>query len=141
MIEWGHCVVCGVCIFFLSDWVLSGHSGFLPQFRDVHRVWLTSDCQLPGLEYMSVSICQFSNRLATGPGCILPPATCQLGHAPAPQRPSTGEAEKMESTVVQYTNYCNEIKSIIFFRWNVGDHNATEYKCREWNLCDHPLLL
>lgn len=44
MIEWGHCVVCGVCIFFLSDWVLSGHSGFLPQFRDVHRVWLTSDC-------------------------------------------------------------------------------------------------
>lgn len=57
MIEWGHCVVCGVCIFFLSDWVLSGHSGFLPQFRDVHRVWLTSDCQLPGLEYMSVSIC------------------------------------------------------------------------------------
>lgn len=55
MIEWGHCVLCGVCMFFPSDWVLSGHSGFLPQFRDVHRVWLTSDCKLPGLEYMSVN--------------------------------------------------------------------------------------
>merc|ERR1712035_100792 len=81
--RWGQGLsVWSLHVLLVSAWVLSGYSGFLPQSKDMHDR-LIGVSKLPvGVnvsEWLSVSMWQPCDKLATCPGCTPPLAQSQLG--------------------------------------------------------------